>query len=130
MRNAARSRSGGDAREQVGREADEALLETGGARVRPSGLGGEAVEDRGDVLERLALEQAGEQQVALLPERELLVEIDVVATREQAACLQLDERRGDQQELGRDVEVERSASAVMRSSSVRYASTIVLSDTS
>ena len=61
---------------------------------------------RGDVLERLALEQAGEQQITLFPERELLVEVDVVATRKQAACLQLDERRGDEEELGRDVEVE------------------------
>ena len=60
----------------------------------------------GDVLERLALEQAGEQQVALLPERELLVEVDVVSTGQQSPRLQLDERRGDEQELGRDVEVE------------------------
>ena len=73
---------GGDAREQVGREADEALLEPGSAGVRPARLGGEAVEHRGDVLERLALEQAGEQQIALFPQRELLVEVDVVATRE------------------------------------------------
>ena len=38
-------------------------------------------EHRGGVLERLALEQAGEEQVALLPERQLVVEVDVVAAR-------------------------------------------------
>ena len=70
---------GGDAREEVGREVEEALLEPSSARVRPSRLGGEAIEHRGDVLERLALEQAGEQQIALFPEGELLVEVDVVA---------------------------------------------------
>ena len=71
---------GRDAREQVGREAEEALLETGGAGVRAARLVGEArCKHRGDVLERLALEQAGQQQVALLPERQLLVEVDVVA---------------------------------------------------
>src|SRR5207244_10005206 len=55
---------------------------------------------------RLAVEQPREQQVALLEPRELLVEVDVVAPWQQTAGLQLDERRGDQQELGRRLEVE------------------------
>ena len=89
----------------------------GGARVRPAGVVGQAAEHGGDVLERLALEQAGEQQVALLPEGQLLVEVDVVAAGQQAAGLQLDQRGGDEQELGGDVEVE--ARLPMRSSSAR-----------
>ena len=73
-----------------------------------------APKHRDDVLERLALEQAGEQQVALLPQRQLVVEVDVGAAGQQAAGLQLDERGGDQQELGGHVEVERPASARSR----------------
>ena len=65
----------------------------------------------GHVLERLALEQAGQEQVALLPEGELLVEVDVVAAGQQAAGLQLDQGGGDEQELGGDVEVERRPAA-------------------
>ena len=60
----------------------------------------------GRVLERLALEQPGQQQVALLPQRQLLVELDVVAAGQQPAGLQLQQHGGDQQELGRHVEVE------------------------
>ena len=45
------------------------------------GLVGEAAEDLGDVLERLALDQARQQQVALLPQCELLVEVAVVGAR-------------------------------------------------
>src|SRR5205823_13129661 len=60
----------------------------------------------GRVLERLALEQPGEQEVALLEEGQLLVEVDVVAARQQPAGLELDEGGGDEQELGGDVEVE------------------------
>ena len=64
------------------------------------------VQRRGRVLERLALEQAGEQEVALLEAQELLVELDLLERRQEAARLELDERRRDEQELGRDLEVE------------------------
>ena len=49
-----------------------------------------------------------EQQVALFPERELVVEIDVVVAGQQPPRLELDQRGRDQQELGGDVEVEPS----------------------
>ena len=62
----------------------------------------------GRVLEGLALEQPGEQEVALLEAQQLLVELDVVAARQQPPRLELDQRRGDEQELGGDVEVERA----------------------
>ena len=92
--------------EQVGDQRREALVGTDLAGEAAVGVVGQAAEHRGDVLERLALEQPGEQQVALLPQRQLLVEVDVGAARQQAPGLELDERGGDQQELGRDVEVE------------------------
>ena len=76
-------------------------------RKRRSASSASRLNTRGDVLERLALEQPGEQQVALLPQGELVVEVDVVAPGQQAPGLQLDQRRRDQQELGGDVEVER-----------------------
>ena len=72
---------------------------------RPAAVG-QARQHPRRVLERLALEQAGQQQVALLPQRELVVEVDVVVAGQQAAGLELDQGRGDQQELGGDVEVE------------------------
>ena len=67
----------------------------------------EAVERLGRVLERLALEQAGEQQVALLEAQQLLVELELVEAGQQAAGLELHQRGRDEQELGGDVEVER-----------------------
>src|SRR5690606_31319429 len=97
---------GRDAGEQVGRHLEEPLLRPGGAGEAAAGLVAEAAEHGGGVLERLALEQTGEEEVALLPERQLLVELDVVPTWQEAAGLELDERGGDEQELGGDVEVE------------------------
>ena len=68
---------------------------------------GELGEHRRDVLERLALEQPGEEQVALLPEGQLVVDVGVGHARQQTPGLQLDERGGDQEKAGGDVEVER-----------------------
>jgi hypothetical protein len=51
-------------------------------------------------------QEAGQEQVALLEAQELLVELEVGGPGEQAAGLELDERRGDEQELGRDLEIE------------------------
>ena len=64
------------------------------------------VERDGRVLERLALDQAGEQQVALGPQRQLVVEVEVVVAGQQPPGLQLDQRGGDEQELGGDVEAQ------------------------
>ena len=54
----------------------------------------------------LALEQAGEQQVALLPPDQLLVGVDVVGAGQQPAGLELDEDGGDDQELRERLQVE------------------------
>ena len=72
----------------------------------------QAFERLGRVLERLALEQARQQQVALLEAQQLLVELEVVEAREQAAGLELHQRRRDEQELGGDVEVEAASHAL------------------
>ena len=70
-----------DAGHEVGGQVGEALVRADLAGDAAVGLVGEVAEDLRDVLERLALEQPGEQQVALLPERQLLVEVDVGAAR-------------------------------------------------
>ena len=103
---ASRSCSAVESHEQVGGEAEEALLDARRTGIGPTRLRAQTVEDRRHVLERLALEESCEQLVALLPQRQLLVEIEVVAPGEQTTCLQLDERRGDEEELGGDVEIE------------------------
>ena len=66
----------------------------------------QTLERLGRVLERLALEQARQQEVALLEAQQLFVELELVEAREQAAGLELHQRGGDEQELGGDVEVE------------------------
>ena len=71
-----------------------------------AGRGDARVEDLRRVLERLALEQPREQEVALLEPQQLLVDVDVVAAREQPPGLELDERGRDEQELRGAVEVD------------------------
>ena len=93
--------------ERIGRQSGEALVRPDPAGEATPRFVGQRAEQAGDVLERLALQQAGQQEVALLPKGQLVVELDVGAAGEQPPGLQLDERGGDQQELGGDVEVER-----------------------
>ena len=95
-----------DALERVRRQRSERLFGAGGARNRPRGLGDARVEDLRRVLERLALEQPREQQIALLEPQQLLVDVDVLAAGQQAPGLELHQRGRDQQELGRAVEVD------------------------
>ncbi len=90
----------------IRRERPERLLRPGRARDRAARRLEAVVHDAGRVLEGLAFEQAGEQEVALLEAHQLLVEIDVLPPRQEPARLQLDERRRDQEELGRDVEID------------------------
>ena len=116
--------------ERVGFEEAVRLFGTGAPRHAALGTADAGVERGGRVLERLALEQPGEQQVALLEAEQLLVELGVFETGEEAAGLELHEGGGDEQELGGDVEVEGLPARFMRSSSARYASTIADSDTS
>ncbi len=92
--------------QRVGRERTERLFGTNRAPDRAPRLLHPLVQHFGCVLERLALEEASQQQVALFEAEQLLVEIDVVSARQQAPRLELDQRRRDQQELGRDLEID------------------------
>jgi tryptophanyl-tRNA synthetase len=60
----------------------------------------------GGVLERLAVEETCDEQVAFLPQGELVIEIDVGVLREESLALELDQRRCDEEELGGDLEIE------------------------
>jgi hypothetical protein len=106
--------------QRIGLERSERLFGAGASRQAAIGAPHERLHRASRVLERLALEEAGEQQVAFLEAQELFVELDLLQRREEPASLQVDGRRRDEEELGRDVEVELS----MPSSSPRYSSTI------
>ena len=96
-----------DPLERIGRERSERLLGAGAAGDACALASARCdVQHLRRVLERLAVEEPGEQEVALLEPGQLLVEIDVVAAGKQAARLQLDERRRDQQELGGRLEID------------------------
>ena len=82
----------GDALQQIRRQVVVPIVGTCGARVAAVGIVGQAAEHPSDILEGLALQK----EVALLPECQLIVEIKVVATGQQAPGLELDERGGDQ----------------------------------
>ena len=126
-----RSTTGGAAspRSAAARERVGLTRSSGSGAIQRNGSSGPAVrgtlrsarrmrrlERLGGVLERLALEEAGEQEVALLEAQQLLVELEVVEAGQQAAGLELHQGGGDEQELGGDVEIEPVS---MRSSSVR-----------
>ena len=92
--------------EHVGQDAVKPFVgadDTGKALVR---LVGEPSEDAGDVFERLGFEQSGEQHVALFPQRQFIVEVDIASVWQQPAGLQVHEGGSDQQKTGRDVEIE------------------------
>ena len=98
---------GGDAGQQVGGEVGEAARRgrPRGARSGPAASIRRCI-DAGGVLERLALQQPGQQQVPLLPEGQLLLDLDVIAAGQQPAGLQLEQHGRDEQELGGHLEVE------------------------
>lgn len=96
----------GDTDERIGRQIDESLVGTDATGETVARSAVQLGEYRCSVLERLAFEEAGQQQVPLLPQAELVVEVTIVEPRQQSASLEFDQRRRDQQEFGRDVEVE------------------------
>ena len=93
--------------EQIGHECGVAFVGSAPTGIRAISSVGQTTENLTHVLERLALEQPGQQQIPLLPQRQLLVEIHVLATRQQATGLQFDQGGGNQQELGGHLEVQR-----------------------
>ena len=93
--------------EEIGGEADETILvgpDTTG--IRPRRVSGQLPQDECRVLEGLAFDEPREEQVTLLPQAELVVEVDLRVVRKQATGLQLDQRCRNQEELGSDPQVE------------------------
>ena len=82
----------------------EVVVEADLAGHRARGLLGQGHEDVGRGGIGPALEQAGQQQVALLPAGQLLVVLDALGPGQQPLGLELDEDGGHQQELGELVE--------------------------
>ena len=87
-----------------GSSAGEPVLQADRPRV-PLGLPRQpGLEHRGDLLEGAVLEQPGEQQVARLEQREVLLVLDV-ALRQQPGGLEVEQGGGDQEERRGLVEV-------------------------
>jgi tryptophanyl-tRNA synthetase len=95
-----------DADEQIRCNLHEPLVETGPAWRRQHRRVEEEPENLCCILESLAVEQSCDQQIALLPERELVVQIDVGILGQETLALQFDKRRRDEEKFGGDIEVE------------------------
>ena len=95
-----------DPGQQVGCQVQEPLLQPGPPGVGQLGPARLTEKGLGRVLERLALQQPSQEQVALLPQGQLLLQIAVVPPGEQAAGLELDQGGGDEEELGGHVQID------------------------
>jgi hypothetical protein len=91
--------------QEIRREFEELLFQADAARGHLGGEGGEMVDHLRRILERLAFEEPGQQEISLLPQAEFVIEIEGVVDGQQAPTLQFDQGGGDQQELRRQLEV-------------------------
>ena len=98
-------RCGVDAEHHLGQQVGEAVLQRHRPRIAAQRGGLQLGEHLGDVLERPVLQQPGEQQVAHLQQREVLLVVHL-AGRQQPGRLEVEQRRGDHQERGRLVELQ------------------------
>ena len=95
---------GPEAEQHLGQQPGELRLERHRPR-EPAGLVGHpAGEDGGDLLVRAVLQQPGEEQVARLEQREVLLVLDLAAGQ-QPGGLEVEQGRGDDEELGGLAEV-------------------------
>jgi hypothetical protein len=95
-----------DPLERIRSQGPEGLFGAGDARQRTLRDLHRLQQAARRVLERLALEETRDQVVALVPTRELVVEIGIVGAGKQPAGLEIHQRRRDEQELGRAVEID------------------------
>ncbi|CAM5778896.1 hypothetical protein CPER28S_00280 [Cellulomonas persica] len=110
---------GSDLHDELGQQRGQVGLERDGTR-EPASFGGPPVREvRRDLLVRAVLQQPGEQQVTRLQELEVLGVLDV-RRRQQPGGLEVEQRRGHDQELRRAVEVPlRLGSSQVRDELVR-----------
>ena len=99
---------GVDTQHHLGQQLGEPVLQRHRARIAAQRGGLELGEHRRDLLERPVLQQPREQQVARLEQREVLLVVDL-ARRQQPRRLEVEQRRGDDEELGGLVELQLSA---------------------
>ena len=97
---------GRDAGQQVGGVDGEVVGQPDLAGHGPGGLLGHGHEDVGGGGVGPALEQAGQQEVPLLPPDQLVVVVGALAARQQLLGLELDQNGRHQQELRQLVEVD------------------------
>ena len=86
-----------DADQHLGQQPGEPLLQADRPRVPPRLPRQPPSSTRGDLLEGAVLQQPGEEQVARLEQREVLLVLDV-ALRQQPGGLEVEQGRGDEQE--------------------------------
>jgi tryptophanyl-tRNA synthetase len=98
---------GGDPSEHVGCEIDKRIFKSTGARQRFGCEPDPPFDLFRRLFERAVLKELREQQVPLFEQRQLFIEIDTFSIRQQSTKLQFDQRRSDQQELGRHLQIER-----------------------
>ena len=101
---------GRDAHDQLGQQRGELRLEAGLARRHPPGRGHPLGEGVRDVLEGAVLQQPGEEQVAGLDQGEVLLVLRA-RLRQQPGRLEVQQGRGDEQELRGLAEVPLRSSA-------------------
>ena len=95
---------GPEAEQHLGQQPGQLRLQGHRPGV-PAGLVGHpAGEDRGDLLVRAVLQQPGEEQVARLEQREVLLVLDLAAGQ-QPGRLEVEQGGGDDEELGGLAEV-------------------------
>ena len=99
---------GVDAQHHLRQQFGEPVLQRDGARIAAQRGGLQLGEHLRDVLERAVLQQPGEQQVAHLQQRQVLLVVDLPG-RQQPGGLEVEQGRGDHQERGGLLELELGA---------------------
>ena len=92
--------------QEVGHQVEIALVGTGTAGIAPTGNRSQLLQSLSRRLEGLALQQASQQQIALRPQGQFLVQVQRLAVGQKAAALQLNQRGSDKQKFGGHFQIE------------------------
>ena len=104
---------GGDAHDELGQERGQVRLQPGLPGRHPSGAREGLTELGGDVLEGPVLHEAGEEQVAGLDQLEVLL-VTVAGVGQQPGGLDVEQGRGDEEELARLAQVPGGLAGLQR----------------